>query len=94
MAGVLNLFDQQGMNGSIQSFDGAYFVVKVSGMRMTYGAIYSFIESVKERFYVKEYSCKLSSLEEVFNAHATETMYMELNQRLNRRRSTMTSLTD
>lgn len=94
MAGVLNEFAQQGMQSMIQNFDGAYFVMKVSQCEMTFGGIYSFIESIKERYQIKEYSCKMSSLEEVFNAHATETMFMELNRRLENRRSSMTSLQD
>ena len=49
---------------------------------MSFGQIYAFMQGIKERHQILEYSCKLSSLEEVFNAHATENMYAALNKRI------------
>ena len=94
MASVLNDLEQKGMRAKIQNYDGAYFIMKVTECQMSFGGIYSLIESIKDRYQIKDYSCKMSSLEEVFNAHATESMYMELNRRLERRRSSFVSVQD
>ena len=91
MAGIINQIEMKGMKARVQNYDGAYVVMEVSQCKMSFGQIYAFMESLKLRYNIKEYSCKLSSLEEVFNAHATESMYMDLNQRLERRRTTNSS---
>ena len=58
---------------------------------MTFGKIYAFMESLKSKHFIEEYSCKLMSLEEVFNAHASEAMFFELNKRIERHRTATTS---
>ena len=94
MAMIINYIEnsQSGVKARVMNYDGAYFVLEVTGCRQSFGQIYAFIESIKERCQIKEYSCKLTSLEEVFNAHATEAMYMDLNKRLDHRRSTLSSI--
>ena len=55
---------------------------------MSFGQIYAFVEGLKSKYNtIKDYSCKLSSLEEVFNAHAAQAMYARLNTRLEKRRT-------
>lgn len=49
--------------------------------------MYIFMERLKSDHHIKEYSCKHSSLEEVFNTHASQNIYKDLNVRLERRRT-------
>ena len=57
-------------------------------MQISFGQIYAFVEGLKSKnSMIKDYSCKLSSLEEVFNAHAAQATYAKLNTRLERRRT-------
>jgi hypothetical protein len=44
---------------SVISFDGSYLVLRLQKKQgLTYGALYGFMEQLKERFAIKEYSCK------------------------------------
>ena len=53
--------------------------------------MFGLLESMRGKFCIKEYSCQLSTLEQVFNAFATQDSYAEFNRRLSmRRRSTIT----
>ena len=88
MAALMQEIDSKGMKSSIKNYDGAYFILELTQCRMSFGEIYAFLESISHKHLIKEYSCKRHSLEEVFNAYATESMYMDLNKRLERRRST------
>ena len=94
MALVVNQIEncQQGVKARVMNYDGAYFVLEVTGCQKSFGQMYAFIESIKDKCQIREYSCKLTSLEEVFNAHASEAMYMDLNRRLEHRRSTLSSM--
>ena len=51
--------------------------------------MYSLLEELKQKFSIKEYSCNLSTLEQVFNAFATEEAYATINRRLSRRNSSI-----
>lgn len=62
-------------------------MLKVTQCKMSFGQIYGFMESLKEVHRIKHYSCKLVSLEQIFNAFATQSMYAGLNARLERRRT-------
>ena len=71
MAAIINEIDAKGMKSSIKNYDGANFVVEITRCQMSFGQIYSFIESISRKHKIEAYSCKRHSLEEVFNAHAT-----------------------
>ena len=88
MAAIMTEIDAKGMESRVKNYEGAYFIMEITKCKMSFGQIYAFIESMAAKHMIREYSCKRSSLEEVFNAHATESMYMDLNARLERRRST------
>jgi len=95
MAGIMTHIESNGMHSYVKNFDGAYFAIELTKCNMSFGQIYAFMESMKSRHFIKEYSCKLSSLEEIFNSHASESMFMELNKRIDRKRnSTLKSLQD
>ena len=95
IAAIMSQFELLGMQTVVKSYDGSYFAIEVTKCEMSFGQIYALIESMKAKYFIKEYSCKLSSLEEIFNAHATESMFMELNKRIERKRaSTYRSLQD
>ena len=95
MAMIIAHFEQNSMKANVKNFDGAYVQMEVTECQFTFGQIYAFVERMKTRFNILEYGCKLSSLEEVFNSHASEAMYMALNKRLEfRRKSTIRSLQD
>ena len=73
MVQVIQLFStEHDLNAKIQNYDGSYVMLRVSKCSMTFGEIYAFMEEVKQRLPLQTYSCKLASLEEVFNAHATD----------------------
>ena len=88
MAAIMNEVDAKHMESRVKNYDGAYFILEITKCKMSFGQIYAFIESIAHKHMISDYSCKRSSLEEVFNAYATESMYFELNKRLERRRST------
>ena len=93
MASIIGRLEGRGMNATIKNYDGSYFALEVTKCKMSFGKIYAYLESMKDQYFIKEYSCKLSSLEEIFNAHATESMFMDLNKRIERKRtSTFKSL--
>ena len=94
MASVISHIEANQMKARVQNYDGANFVLELFDCKLTFGQIYAYMEGIKDQYNIKEYSCKHSSLEEVFNMHATTDMYMELNKRLDRRRSTFSSLQD
>lgn len=87
MARIMNDFAARSMAARVLNYDGGTVRFEVTQCTMSFGQIYAFIEGLRERRHINDYSCKLSSLEEVFNAHATESMYMALNARLERRRT-------
>ena len=88
MATILNHIEISEIKVRVQKYDGANFILELFECKFTFGQIYAYMEGIKDRFNIKEYSCKQSSLEEIFNSHATMSMYMELNKRLERRRTT------
>lgn len=85
MAAILFEVEKKGMTSSVKNYDGANFIIEITKCKMSFGQIYAFMESIAHKHMIQEYSCKRSSLEEVFNAYATEQMYAELNKRLYRR---------
>lgn len=88
MAAIINDIEAfDGMKACVKNYDGGYVRLEVTNCKMSFGKIYAFIEKLKRKHVLNGYSCKKSSLEEVFNAHATESMYMDLNKRLERRRT-------
>ena len=90
IAGVINSIERAGMKSFIKNYDGAYVSIEINNCDMSFGKIYAFMESIRARNSIKDFSCKLSSLEEVFNAHANEAMFMDLNKRIERRRTSLT----
>lgn len=87
MASIISRLEGRGMTATIKNYDGSYFALEVTKCKMSFGKIYALLESMKDQYFIKEYSCKLSSLEEIFNAHATEAMFMDLNKRIERKRT-------
>lgn len=88
MAAVVHEIElKDGMRACVKNYDGGYVSLEVTNCKMSFGQIYAFMEKLKKKHVLDGYSCKKSSLEEVFNAHATESMYMDLNKRLDRRRT-------
>ena len=87
MAIIMFEIERKGMASSVKNYDGGYFQIEITKCSMSFGQVYAFMESIASKNMIQEYSCKRSSLEEVFNAHATQSMYLELNKRLDRRRS-------
>ena len=88
MASIMNEVDAREMESRVKNYEGAYFIIEITKCKMSFGQIYAFVESIAHKYMISDYSCRRSSLEEVFNAHATESMYLELNKRLQRRRTT------
>lgn len=72
MAAIMHEIEAKGMRSKVKNYDGAYFILEVTNCQMSFGKIYAFIESFAHKHSIREYSCKKSSLEEIFNAHATQ----------------------
>ena len=89
VANVINSIERAGMKSYIKNYDGAYVSLEIFNCQKSFGQIYAFMESIRDRHCILDYSCKLSSLEEVFNAHANEAMFMDLNKRIERRRTSI-----
>ncbi len=70
VAGVINSIERAGMKSVINNYNGAYVSIEINNCDMSFGKIYAFMESIRARNCIRDFSCKLSSLEEVFNAHA------------------------
>ena len=51
--------------------------------------MFGLLEEMKLKYPIKEYSCQQSTLEQVFNAFATEDNYATLNEKLSRRASSV-----
>lgn len=91
MANIIVAIETKGIKTKLKKFDGSSFALELSKCEMSFGQIYAFMEFLKAQNSIKEYSCKLTSLEEIFNAHANEAMFMGINKRILRRRTSMTS---
>jgi len=87
MAAIIDDLQRAGLKAHVMNYDGGYFSLEVTERRMTFGQIYALIEGMKLRHNIKEYSCKLATLEEIFNSHASQAMFLQLNQRISRRRT-------
>ena len=72
--------------------DGAYVHIKLMRNEKSFGYMYALLQDLKEKFPIKEYSCNQSTLEQVFNAFATEDAYATINRRLTRRTSSFLSV--
>jgi len=88
MAEIMNAFSETGASPRVLNYDGEKVTLLVENSSMSFGKIYAFMQGLKFKHSIREYACKRSSLEEVFNGHATESMFSELNKRLERRRTT------
>ena len=91
MVEIMNAFSAAGMSPRVLNYDGEKVTLLVNNSSMSFGQIYAFMQGLKFRHSIREYSCKRSSLEEVFNGHATESMFADLNKRLERRRTSYAS---
>ena len=67
--------------------DGVYVHLKLLKNTKTFGFMYSLLQDLKMKYPIKEYSCNQSTLEQVFNAFATEDAYAQINNRLSRKSS-------
>jgi hypothetical protein len=67
--------------------DGNYVHIKLAKNDKTFGFMYTLLQDLKNKHPIREYSCNQSTLEQVFNAFATESAYATINRRLSRRSS-------
>ncbi len=69
---------------SLIKFDGSYVHLRIGPHANSCGFVFGVLEDLKTRHPIREYNCKQSSLEMIFNAFATEDQYEGLNRRLTR----------
>ena len=67
---------------TIAKMDGVYVHIKLQKNDKSFGYMYTLLEDLKSKYPIKEYSCNQSTLEQVFNAFATQDAYANINKRL------------
>ena len=72
----------QAAEATIEKLDGVYVHLKMEKAKLSFGAMYSLLETLRKRYFIKEYSCNHSTLEQVFNTFAVENRYAKINRRL------------
>jgi hypothetical protein len=83
---IVNHLSAKASEASVKRLDGSNALIRLSRNERTYGYMFGLLESIKSRFFIREYSCQLSTLEQVFNAFATEDKYTMINLKYASRR--------
>ena len=86
---IIEELSNKASNANIQQLDGHYVHCRLEKNDKTYGYMFGLLEEMKLKYPIKEYSCQQSTLEQVFNAFATEDNYATLNEKLSRRASSV-----
>ena len=77
---------------SLIKFDGSYVHLRLAPHGNSCGFVYGVLEDMKAKHPMREYNCKQSSLEMIFNAFAIEDQYKGLNRRLTRNATVLSSM--
>jgi hypothetical protein len=72
---------------SVIQFDGSYLVVRLRKKHgLSYGKLYGYMEILRNKFAIKEYSCKKATLEQIFNSFSNFERQEEFGENVRRPR--------
>ena len=90
---IINELCNKASEAFLHQLDGANAQIKLQKNDKTYGFMFGLMEQMKRKYHISEYSCQQSTLEQVFNAFASEDIFSNFNRRLSKRRtSTLTGI--